>query len=51
MTEYGDNYSYTFGSLCQFKRAGSSVNNDKNTVDVSTNNSISFEHKWNILKK
>ena len=44
LIEYSDNYSYTFGSFCQFKKAESPVNNDENTVDVTTNNSISFEH-------
>ena len=36
LIEYSDNYSDTSGSLWQFKRDESSVDNDGNTGDVSS---------------
>ena len=49
--EYSNSYSDTFGSWWQFKRDESLVNNDGNLVDVTTNNSTSFEYKRNIFKE
>ena len=43
LMEYSNNYSDTSGSLWQFKRDESPVNNDGNPVDVSTANSSSFK--------
>ena len=43
LIEYNDNYSYTSGSLWQFKRDESPVTNDHNPDNVNTNNSLSFE--------
>ena len=44
LIEYSDNYSDTSGSLWQFKRDESPVNNDENSDDISTTNS-------NVLNK
>ena len=47
MIEHSDNYSYTSGSLWQFKR-DKVTNKD---VDVSINNSQSFKYKAALLGK
>ena len=43
LMECSDNYSDASGSLWQFKRDQSPVNNDGNPLDVSTANSSSFK--------
>ena len=43
LMENNDNYSDTSGSLWQFIRDESPVNNDGNPLDVSTANSSSFK--------
>ena len=42
LTEYSDNYSYTSGSLWQYKKDESLVDNDGNPDNVSTNNSTNL---------
>ena len=37
LIEYSDNYSDTYGSLWQFKRDESPMNNARNPGNVSTN--------------
>ena len=51
LIEYSDNYSYTSGSLYQFKRDESPVNNVGNLINVTLNNSASFECKASLLGK
>ena len=51
LIEYSDNYSDSSGSLCQFKRDESPMNNDRNTVNVALNNSTSFKYKASLLEK
>ena len=50
LIEYGDNYSDTSGSLCQFKRGEIEGNVDL-TVDGNniSNNSSSFKHKSSFI--
>ena len=50
LSEYSDNYSDTSGSLWQFKRDESSVNNDGNPDNVSTANSTSLKYKSSFFK-
>ena len=50
LIEYKYNYSDTSGSLWQFKRDESSVNNDWNLVNVSTANSTSFKYKSSFIR-
>ena len=50
LNEYSDNYSDTSGSLWQFKRDESSVNNDGNPDNVSTANSTSLKYKSSFFK-
>ena len=45
------NYSDTSGSLWQFKRDESPMNDARNPVDVSTANSLSFKYEFSILGK
>ena len=49
LIEYSDNYSDTSGSLQQFKRDESYMNNDGNPADVTTLNSTSFKYKSSII--
>ena len=51
LIEYSDNYSDTSGSLWQFKRDESSVDNDGNTGDVTRDNSSPFKYKSSLLKE
>ena len=44
LTEYSNKYSDISGSLWQFKRDESPVNNDANPVDFSTANATSFKY-------
>ena len=50
LNEYSDNYSHTSGSLWQFKRNKSPVNNDENPDNVSTANSTSLKYKSSFFK-
>ena len=50
LIEYSDNYSNTSGSLWQFKRDESPLNNNVNPDDVSVNNSSSFKYKSNVFR-
>ena len=49
LIEYSDNYSYTSGSLWQFKIDEQSINNGA-PVNVNTTNSTSFKCKSNLLE-
>ena len=51
LTECSDNYSDTSGSLWQFKRDESPMNNIRNPTNVAINNSSSFKYKSSILGK
>ena len=51
LIEYSDNYSDSCGSLYQFKRDESSMNNDGNLTNVVLNNLSSFKYKENLLRK
>ena len=50
LIEYSDNYSNTSGSLWQFTRDESPLNNNVNPDDVSVNNSSSFKYKSNVFR-
>ena len=43
LTEYSDNYAELSGSLYQFKRDESPVNNARNHLNVALDNSTSFK--------
>ena len=43
LIEYSDNYSDSYGSLCQFKRGESPMNNDRNRLNIALNNSSYFK--------
>ena len=51
LIEYSDKYSDSSGSLYQFKRDESSVNNAGNPPNVALNNSSSFKYKASFLGK
>ena len=51
LIEYSDNYSDSSGSLYQFKRDESPMNDDRNPLNVTFNNSSSFKYKANLLGK
>ena len=51
LIEYSDNYAYSSGSLYQFKRDESSMNNDENPNNVALDNSTSFKYKAHLLGK
>ena len=51
LIEYSDNYSDSSGSLYQFKRDESSMNNDGNPLNAALNNSSSFKYKSSLLGK
>ena len=51
LIEYSENYSGSFGSLYQFNRDESPVNNDVNPLNVALNNSSSFKCKASLLGK
>ena len=51
LIEYSDNYSYSSGSLYQFKRDESLMNDDENPLNVYLDNSISFKYKASLLGK
>ena len=51
LIEYSDNYSDSCGSLHQFKRDESPMNNDGNPLNVALDNSASFKYKASLLGK
>ena len=51
LVEYSDNYADSSGSLYQFKRGESTINNAENPNNVALDNSISFKYKASILGK
>ena len=48
---YSDNYVDSSRSLCHFKRDESSMNDDKNPLNVALHNSTSFKYKTSLFKK
>ena len=51
LIEYSDNYVDYSGSLCQFKRDGSRMNDSENHLNVALDNSTSFKSKASLLIK
>ena len=51
LIEYSDNYSDSSGSLYQFKKDESAMNNAGNPLNVALNNSSSFKYKASLLGK
>ena len=51
LIEYSDNYSDSSGSLYQFKRDESPMNNDGDPLNVALNNLSSFKYKTSLLGK
>ena len=51
LIEYSDNYSDSSGSLWQFKRDESPMNNAENILNVALDNSTSFKYKASLLGK
>ena len=51
LIEYSDNYADSSGSLYQFKRDESPMNNAGNPLNVALGNSTSFKHKASLLGK
>ena len=51
LLEYSDNYADSSGSLYQFKRDESPLNDAGNPINVAINNSTSFKYKASILGK
>ena len=51
LTEYSDNYADPSGSLFQFKRDESPINNAGNPNNVALDNSTSFKYKVSLLGK
>ena len=51
LIEYSDNYSDSSGSLYQFKRDESPMNESRNPLSVALNNSIYFKYKASLLGK
>ena len=51
LIEYSDNYGDSSGSLYQFKRDESPMNDDKNPLNFALDNSTSFKYKASLLKK
>ena len=49
--EYSDNYANSSGSLYQFKRAESPMNNARNPLNIALDNSTSFKYKASLLGK
>ena len=50
MLEYSDNYADSYGSLYQFKRDESTINNG-NPLKIALDNSTSFKYKASLLGK
>ena len=51
LIEYSDNYSDSSGSLYQFKRDESPMNDNNNPLNITWNNSSSFKYKASLLGK
>ena len=51
LIEYSDNYSDSSGSLWQFKRDESPMNDAGNPLNVALDNSTSFKYKASVLGK
>ena len=51
LIEYSDNYANSSGSLYQFKRGESPMNNDGNPLNVALDNYTSFNYKASLLGK
>ena len=51
LIEYSHNYSDSSGSLWQFKRDESAINNSGNPLNVALGNSTSFKYKASLLGK
>ena len=51
LIEYSDNYADSSGSLCQFKRYESPMNDTGNPNNVALDNSTSFKYKASLLGK
>ena len=51
LIEYSNNYADSSGSLYQFKRDESPMNNNNNPLNVALDNSISFKYKASLLGK
>ena len=49
LIEYSDNYQDSSATLYQYKRDEPPVNDDGNTVNLTANNSDSFEYKIKLL--
>ena len=51
LLEYSDNYADSSGSLYQFKRDESPMNDNNNPLNVALNNLVSFKYKASLLGK
>ena len=51
LIDYSDNYADSSGSLYQFKRDESPMNDDRNPLNVALDNSASFKYKASLLEK
>ena len=51
LIEYSDNYADFSGSLYQFKRDESPMNDNNNPLNIILNNSSSFKYKISLLGK
>ena len=51
LIEFSDNYSDSYGSLYQFKRDESPMNDDENPLNVALDNAASFKYKASFLGK
>ena len=51
LIEYSDNYADSFGSLYQFERDESPMNDNNNSLNVALDNSTSFKYKTSLLGK
>ena len=51
LIEYSDNYADSSGSLYQFKRNESPMNNAGNPLNVALHNSTSFKYKARFFRK
>ena len=50
LLEYSDKYADSSGSLYQFKRDGSTMNDAANPNNVALDNSTSFKYKESLLE-
>ena len=51
LLEYSDKYADSYGSLYQFKRDESPMNDNNYPLNVALDNSTSFKHKTSLLGK